>query len=75
MTEVENKLDEIISRLNVLVKLMAMNLINIFDTNKDKIEFLSNMGFSSSEIITITEIPRQTVYNITSQLRKEYRSG
>jgi hypothetical protein len=39
----QNKIDEIIKRLDILVKISGLNLIQKFKTNKEKIEFLANL--------------------------------
>ena len=70
MTDMENQLNTIIEKLEFIVKLMSINTLNKFKTNKDKIEFLYNLGFDSSQIISITDIPNKTVYNIISEINK-----
>jgi hypothetical protein len=66
----QNKIDEIIKRLDILVKISGLNLIQKFKTNKEKIEFLANLGLESGEIIALTGIPSKTVYNTISEMKK-----
>ena len=70
MTKVEEKLDTIIDKLNLLIKLMAMDVLHNFKTNRETIKFLTGIGLQSSEIITITDIPSKTVYNVISDIKK-----
>jgi len=69
-----NKIDEIIKRLDILVKISGLYLIQQFKTNKEKIEFLANLGLESGEIISLTGIPSGTVYNTVSAMKKEPQS-
>ena len=71
MTNTERQLDTIIEKLEAIVKLMSINTLNKFDTNKDKIKFLFNLGFDSSQIISITDIPSKTVYNVVTQIKQK----
>jgi len=70
MTETKKQLDAIIEKLELVIKLMSINTLNRFEKNKEKIEFLLNLGFDSSQIISITDVPSKTVYNIVSQINK-----
>ncbi|MCB2141233.1 hypothetical protein KQH27_00835 [bacterium] len=71
MTDINKQLDEIIQKLDVVVKLIAIETLSNFKTNKDKIMFLLNLGFTSSQIISITDIPSKTVYNVISSTSKD----
>lgn len=70
MTDTNRQLDEIIGKLDLVVKLMSINTLRMFETNKGKIGFLLDLGSSTSQIISITDIPRQTVYNVISSIKK-----
>ena len=70
MKKTEQQLEEIISKLDLVVKLMSINTLEKLETNRDKIVFLYNLGFSSSQIISISDIPNKTVYNVISGLKK-----
>ena len=71
MTEVEKKLDTIIDKLNLVIKLLAMDILKKFKTNTEKIQFLTGIGLHSAEIITMTGIPSKTVYNVISEIKKK----
>lgn len=70
MTDTKQQLDEIIAKLDTVVKLMSINTLSKYETNREKILFLHNLGFTSSQIISITDIPSKTVYNVISITKK-----
>jgi hypothetical protein len=67
----EKQFREIQLKMDTIIKLLATTTLKEFDTNKDKIIFLNNLGFEPKNIIAITDIPAQTVYNELTKLKKQ----
>jgi len=65
---------ELLTRLDIIIKLIGTSMLNNYNTNKDKILFLNSLGFKPSEIISLTEIPKKTVYNVLSKSRKKTKN-
>lgn len=71
MTLNDNQFKELTGKIDVIIKLLGINLIGNYKKNNEKIEFLSSLGLDSKVIIFITKIPPKTVYNVLSELRKK----
>lgn len=66
---------ELLTRLDIIIKLIGTGMLNNYNTNKDKILFLNSLGYKPSEIISLTEIPKKTVYNVLSKSRKKTKNN
>ena len=67
----DKQFEELMKKLDLLIKINGINIINQIETDKDKIILLSDIGLEASDIIKITGIRRQYVYDIRSKYRKE----
>ena len=65
MNEIQFK--ELLNKIDLLVKLQGINVVNQIKTDKDKILILSDLGLSPKEINNITGIRIQYIYDIRSQ--------
>lgn len=71
MSEYSDFEKNIVSKLDIIIKLMGKKMLDEYKTNKDKILFLNSLGLEPNEIITLSDIPRKTVYNVLSEARKQ----
>lgn len=67
----DKQFEELMKKLDLLIKINGINIINQIETDKDKIILLSDIGLESSDIIKITGIRRKYVYDIRSKYHKE----
>ena len=63
--------EEITKRLDIIIKLLAMNLMQGKETQKDKIIQLSKLGLQPKEIANILGTTSNTVRVTLSAARKE----
>ena len=63
----EKQFKELLNKIDLLVKLQGINVVNQIKTDKDKILILSDLGLSPKEINNITGIRIQYIYDIRSQ--------
>ncbi|MCI4644641.1 MAG: hypothetical protein MRY64_07655 [Hyphomonadaceae bacterium] len=62
--------DEILRRLDMLVRLQAQSLVSNLESQKEKTLFLAKAGFESKEIAQILGTTRNTVSVALSNARK-----
>jgi len=67
----EKQFGELMKKLDLLIKLNGINVISHFETDKEKIILLTELDLSAGEIIKITGIRAQYVYDIRSQHMKD----
>lgn len=63
--------DELSAKMDILIRLQAAALVSDFDTQKEKIAFLSGAGLEAKEIATILGTSRNTVSVALSSLKKD----
>lgn len=71
VSEVDEKLNEIISKLDKIIMLLSMNLVKEYKLQKDKIVELYKLGFKPKEIAEILGTTENTVNVTLSKSRKE----
>ncbi len=62
--------NEILARLDLLVRLQALNMVKDFESSKDKILFLSAAGMQPKEIADLLETSSNNVSVTLSKARK-----
>ena len=63
----EKQFKEFMKKMDLLIKLQGINVVSQITTDKEKILILSELGLSPKEIITITGLKQQYVYDVRSQ--------
>ncbi|MFX0138900.1 MAG: helix-turn-helix domain-containing protein [Candidatus Hodarchaeota archaeon] len=67
----DKQFKELMNKFDLLIKLNGINIVNQIETDKDKIILLSDIGLDARDIIKITGIRPQYVYDIRSKYWKE----
>ena len=67
----EKQFERLMQKMDLLIKINGINIINQLETDKEKIILLTELGLSAGEIITITGIRDQYVYDVRSRYSKE----
>jgi DNA-directed RNA polymerase specialized sigma24 family protein len=71
MPDVEEKqFKEIISKMDLIIRLLALNIVKGLPVQKDKIITLSSFGFGPSEIAKLLGTTSNTVNVALSEMRK-----
>jgi len=71
----DTQFKELKDKLDVIIRLLALNLVKDAKTQKDKIIALSSFGFRPSQIAEILGTTSNTVRVALSKARKEKRKG
>lgn len=67
--------EELEKKVQILINLQARALIRDFETQKDKVEFLSDCGFGNAEIAEILGTTSGYVSVAKTKLRKQRDKG
>lgn len=67
----EKQFNEIASKIDTVIRLLALNFVKDLGVQKDKIMALSLLGFSSSEIAKLLETSSNTVSVALSEAKKK----
>jgi DNA-directed RNA polymerase specialized sigma24 family protein len=69
----DKQFEELTNKLNLITKLLALNLVKDFKIQKDQIIMLSSFGFQPSEIAELLGTTANTVNVVLSRARKKER--
>ena len=69
-TDGDPQLAEISKKLDILIRLSALNLVREMKTQREQVGVLSDAGFQPKEIGEILLVPRTTVNAVLYQIRK-----
>lgn len=69
----QKQFEEIKEKIDVVIRLLALNLVKDSETNKDKIITLHSLGFKSTEIAKLLGIKANVVRATLSKFRREKR--
>jgi DNA-directed RNA polymerase specialized sigma24 family protein len=75
MTDMEKVLNEISGKMDIVVRLLALNLVRDMKVQKKQIIALKSFGFGPPEIADILETTPNTVYVVLSRARKKKKSN
>ena len=69
----QKQFEEIKEKIDVVIRLLALNLVKDSETNKDKIITLHSLGFKSTEIAKLLGIKANVVTATLSKFRRKKR--
>jgi DNA-binding NarL/FixJ family response regulator len=71
----DNQFGEITGKMDLVIRLLALNLVKDFPIQKDKIAMLSSFGFGPSEIAKLLGTTPNTVSVALSEIKKKTEKG
>ena len=66
-----NQIDRVIKKLDLLLRLLAVDILGNIKTQKEKILKLSEFKFSPPQIAEILNVPLNSVHTTLSRARKQ----
>jgi len=71
----EKQFNEVMAKMDLIIRLLTLNIVKDMKTQTNKILFLSSLGFQPKEIAKLLGTTRNTVNVALSRSRKKARTA